>query len=354
MDFENRWHDHLIAKCRPPEVDRHRVSPNGRQRRRQQQRPVSVDPLRRSASVETGEGVSPESARVSPTAPWEAVTDDSPSPVVAPRRRRQQYPHQGLFQTITLPVSSSAVVAETAQQPHSVRQATVNGRGSASSSGETARKGHRGRTASGGATSSGSWFGFALGSSGGGGADAGSRGGSGSAGGMFSSLTSAFSPRGPIDDAQTASAPRAIASEATARAIGSRTRWRVSPCRVSPGRASPVQLKGQDPADCRCGAAALYAEVIGQGGAAPVTAKPVADGDKKAVAGSVGYPMRAGIEAETEAKMKAHKLRRAKAYAHLLTRGQKALAYAAIQVECEIGICFLPPRSIHYAFTLSM
>lgn len=332
MDFENRWHDHLIAKCRPPEVDRHRVSPNGRQRRRQQQRLASVDPFRRSASVEAVEGVSPESARVSPTEPWEAVTDDSPSPVMSSRRRRQQYPHQGLFQTITLPVSSSAVAAEKAQQPQSAHQATANGRGSASSSAETARKGHKGRTASVGASSSGSWFGFTLGSSGGGGADAGSRSGSGGAGGMFSSLTSAFSPRGPIDDVQTASASRAIVSEATARAIGSRTRWRVSPCRVSPGRSSPVRLKGKDPADCRCGAAALYAEVIGQGGAAAVTTEPIAGSDKKVVAGSVGHPTGAGVEVDAEAKMKAHKLRRAKAYAHLLTRGQKALAYAAIQV----------------------
>lgn len=44
------------------------------------------------------------------------------------------------------------------------------------------------------------------------------------------------------------------------------------------------------------------------------------------------------MKEKEETKAAAHKLRRAKAYAHLLTRGKKALAYADLQVSFTAAV----------------
>lgn len=77
--------------------------------------------------------------------------------------------------------------------------------------------------------------------------------------------------------------------------------------------------------DCPCGAAALYREVMEVDGKGMAVAMVSAGGE------AVGA---AAAAAELRAKaLSAHKLLRAKAYAHLLTRATKARAYADLQVR---------------------
>lgn len=105
---------------------------------------------------------------------------------------------------------------------------------------------------------------------------------------------------------------------------------------MSPGRMSPIHLRGRNPSECPCGAAALYDEVMGGDRKARATARTGA-GVYAGVSVGVGLgggkaAAKAKAQAE-EARSAANKLRRAKAYAHLLTRGTKALAYANLQVS---------------------
>lgn len=105
---------------------------------------------------------------------------------------------------------------------------------------------------------------------------------------------------------------------------------------MSPGRMSPIHLRGRNPSECPCGAAALYDEVMGGDGKARATREGVGVCTGAGMAVGVGFgggkaAVKAKAQAE-EARAAADKLRRAKAYAHLLTRGTKALAYANLQV----------------------
>lgn len=93
---------------------------------------------------------------------------------------------------------------------------------------------------------------------------------------------------------------------------------------------SPIHLRGRDPSDCPCGAAALYAEVMGEDAKVTGCSRPAVRGAAGAAATAAAV-----AAAELEAKAAAHKLVRAKAYAHLLTRGTKAVAYANLQVRSE-------------------
>ncbi|CAM9629562.1 unnamed protein product, partial [Scytosiphon promiscuus] len=114
--------------------------------------------------------------------------------------------------------------------------------------------------------------------------------------------------------------------------------------RVAPGegRWSPVKhhhasRSGRDPTECPCGAAALYREVIEMGGqGVTMTAATVVAGGEAVGAAEAA----AELEAKAEA---AHKMLRAKAYAHLLTRATKALAYARLQGE---AFAFLRERGV--------
>ncbi|CAM9642508.1 unnamed protein product, partial [Hapterophycus canaliculatus] len=96
------------------------------------------------------------------------------------------------------------------------------------------------------------------------------------------------------------------------------------------GRWSPIKhhhaaRMGRDPTECPCGAAALYREVIEMGGqGVTMTAAAVVAGGEAVGAAEAA----AELEAKAEA---AHKMLRAKAFAHLLTRATKALAYARLQ-----------------------
>lgn len=93
----------------------------------------------------------------------------------------------------------------------------------------------------------------------------------------------------------------------------------------SPMRMSPMTLRGREPSECPCGAAMLYQEVMGGMGA--VTAVRSSAG----IAAGVGEL----AAAEDEARVAAHELLRSKAFAHLLTRGRKAVAYADLQVRAK-------------------
>lgn len=90
------------------------------------------------------------------------------------------------------------------------------------------------------------------------------------------------------------------------------------------GRMSPNHQRGNPPSECPCGAAALYCEVLGGDG---TTAAAAAGGDSAVAA------VTAAAAAAEESKVAARKLVRAKAYAHLLTRGAKAVAYAKLQAS---------------------
>ncbi|CAM9598814.1 unnamed protein product, partial [Ectocarpus fasciculatus] len=129
----------------------------------------------------------------------------------------------------------------------------------------------------------------------------------------------------------TAGAPMALsvvaAAAAAAAADGSSGKVRSTLPPGAGGRASPLDNGrfGRDPTECPCGAAALYREVIEVSGKGMAVAMVTAGGE------AVG-PEEAAAELEAKA-LAAHKLVRAKAYAHLLTRAMKALAYADLQAK---------------------
>lgn len=131
----------------------------------------------------------------------------------------------------------------------------------------------------------------------------------------------------------TAGAPIALSvvTAAAAGGDGSRGKARAMLPPGTGGRASPLDNGkfGRDPTECPCGAAALYQEVIEVSGKGMAVAMVTAGGE------AVG-PEAAAAELEAKA-LAAHKLVRAKAYAHLLTRAMKALAYADLRVSSSKG-----------------
>ncbi len=200
-----------------------------------------------------------------------------------------------------------------------------------------------------------SWFGSSIGSAL---SSLGSSaaGGGGGGGNGVTRLTPAFSPKegekgtppsARLTPASPASASSAFERETDSRPAGGsggvdssgdggdggvdKGRARASPPRgavtASPARQARL---GRDPTECPCGAAELYRSVV-EGDGKGATATAVAVAMVSAGGEAIGAETAA---AELRAKaFAAHKLIRAKAYAHLLTRAKKAMAYADLQVS---------------------
>lgn len=331
MEFENRWHVHLLAKnsergraLSPGERSRGGGSKGTSPTRGSASRSRSVSPLERSMSRDTG-GISlGETAAATKAVNGEQKP--SSSLMRATRLFRRSMSTTALLAGGEPPSPQRATSAAAVAEPSFVSLQlfkTVSSIGSALTS---------------------------LGTSG-----AGATNGSGGSG-----MTSAFYPKEggedatppsakltPASPASTSSAfehevesraagaartPWATATAATAAGVpttttnGSTTNNASSVCGGGASATSSPPFRhahlGRDGAECSCGAAALYREVM------------EASGQVMAVTVGREAVKAAEAKAELEAKAKAaHKLLRAQAYAHLLTRVAKAVAYADLQVS---------------------
>lgn len=282
-----------------------------------------------------------------------------PPPPAPPAAEPKRSPPASLelFKTVSLPIARRphSLPHGGAQRAKALQEAVKAAEASKALREASKTAGTGTSTASVASSSSISWFGSSIGSA------LSSLGGSSSASnhGTGNGVSPAYSPGAGEDGtppsarltpASPSSASSAFEREMESRAVrAARTPWATagSPMtidlssgggdggveergkpRASPGgRGSPAlhARLGRDPTECPCGAAALYREVMevdGKGMAVPMVA---AGGE--AVRG-------AAAAAELKAKaLSAHKLHRAKAYAHLLTRAAKAVAYADLQAR---------------------
>lgn len=419
VDFENRWHDHLLATSlerrrsllpgddRPgEESDATAASPRGdsacgsprggrspagsdskvddsgraagggnnniggadtsEAARREQQKPTSL--LRASARLFRRSMSSNALGNPAPPPP-------PPAPPAAEEQKRLPPASLELFKTVSLPMARRphSLPGSGAQRAKALQDAAKVAEASKALREPSSKTAATGATAPASAASSStmSWFGSSIGSAlsslGGGSSGAGNSNGAGNNG-----LSPAFSPGDGEDGtppsarltpASPSSASSAFEREVESRAVGAaaaRTPWATagspmtidlsaggvgiderergksssSSSRASPGggggaggRGSPAlhARLGRDPTECPCGAVALYREVMEVDGKGMAVAMVAAGGE------AVGAEAAA---AELRAKaLSAHKLLRAKAYAHLLTRAAKAVAFADLQVR---------------------